>query len=395
MELLSSVVAGDSPQLLPAAKERQRNALSSSSPDVPAGSVFWSPWAEVFYFVILALVLILAGCRRRVTADGWRAKLPTAWAHLLLVECFSIYLADKSFHSLVVKVNAQVAMLEHNISTSQIESYYSDLYTWHHAYRTTVTFNSGLPLVFPDAWVRLQGVDIWWLLSVWMVRLAAYGLMLLVFLSLVRERIWSAEKGAYLYFSWHIKRTWWYRKLVWVMLIGSFGLPVVWVIQIFVYTSGGELQANLDVLGGSFFSGFALVSSLAHLYDPREKVHHWDSQEFKDATFNRSLQSLWYGNNASFGLKLVDSLWTAQNGDLSSLKRYVPAPGQAERLLEVCRQAQRGEAEERARRWRLANAGELRSRGQQLMPLEVGIPAEDGPAAEGTSIGAPHGVHTE
>merc|ERR1711974_147043 len=81
---------------------------------------------------------------------------------------------------------------------------------------------------------------------------------------------------------------------------------------------------------------------------PTAAVHTWDScDEFLALTFRRHWLCLLMQTNAGFGAKLVDALWTAQHGDMSRLRKYSPDPGQADKVLEICRRAQQVEVQAR------------------------------------------------
>mmetsp|Transcript_135185 Transcript_135185/g.432102 ORF Transcript_135185/g.432102 Transcript_135185/m.432102 type:complete len:361 (-) Transcript_135185:119-1201(-) len=276
---------------------------------------------------------------------SWR-RLPTGWIHLLWVECFHIYLSVLSWHSLVTTVNSRCAQEEHHIGTSRIDSYFSDLFFFGHAREVKLTFNHGTDLVLPAAYIWDEGINIPWIIIGWTLPSGALALLLFILWSFAAAGSWSFESARYLNFTWHLARKRPYRVCVALMSAGPVLLPVTWFLQVVVWTSGNEALINLSVMKSCTMSGLMLLFSLNLLAFPTAPVHFWHGcEEFLELRFRRSCLSLFLQSNSSFGMKLMDALWTAQHGDSSRLRRYVPEEGDVERVLDICRRAQREEAQ--------------------------------------------------
>lgn len=282
----------------------------------------------------------------------WRL-LPTAWIHFLLVELFHVYLATLSWRSLMITVNARCLMKAHHISIAGIERYFADLYFLGHASADKISFNKGNSLKLPEATVKTVSVEIWWLIVAWILPAAAIILFLYAMICFCSGKHWSFESGSYLYFTWHFKRSWQYVWCVRIMALSPVILPFLWIVQAFLYTDSSDFVVNLELMWDCTPSGLLLTFALCRLV-PNCPVHYWrDCQEFQGTMFRRSFISMFLGTNASFGLKLVDALWTADHGDATRLTRYVPNPNEARLLLEACKRAQLAEGVEAVRRRQL------------------------------------------
>mmetsp|Transcript_41098 Transcript_41098/g.84482 ORF Transcript_41098/g.84482 Transcript_41098/m.84482 type:complete len:133 (+) Transcript_41098:167-565(+) len=132
------------------------------------------------------------------------------------------------------------------------------------------------------------------------------------------------------------------------MALAATLLPVMWILQILLF----NLPDQLNVLKGSVLSGLLLLFALDQLAFPSVPCHDWASQ-FQTLAFRRPILHLILGSNKSFGLKLVDALWTAELGDFS----YLPDPDSAEEVLRICREVQHSESDIRSR-FRMRDASE-------------------------------------
>jgi hypothetical protein len=159
--------------------------------------------------------------------------------------------------------------------------------------------------------------------------------------------IWSFESMAYLRFTWRLYKMPGFRYCVGLMCIGPVALPLLWIIQIFVF----DLKGQWTVLGESIPSGLLLLFALDFLAFPTTPVHEWprNDEQLASIQFRRSLLHLFLGGNNNFGMKLMDALWTAKHGDLSRLERYLADSRQARSVLELCCLEQQAEAEKKAR----------------------------------------------
>ncbi|CAK0890383.1 unnamed protein product [Prorocentrum cordatum] len=174
--------------------------------------------------------------------------------------------------------------------------------------------------------------------------------MIFICSNLYLAGIWSFESLAYLRFTWKLYRRPGFRYCVGLMCIGPVFLPLLWIFQILAF----DLQSQWTVLGQSIPSGLLLLFALDFLAFPATPVHEWSSndEQLASTQFRRSLLHLFLGGNNSFGMKLIDALWTAEHGDLSRLERYLADPRQAPSVLALCRREQRAEAEDRSGRLR-------------------------------------------
>jgi len=282
-----------------------------------------------------------------VQPRGWR-RLPTAWVHLFLVELLHIYLAILSWRSLINTVNSKCSMLKHHIGTARIQQYYSDLYFFGHADAVHLDFNKGKPLVLPEQSIWDHAINVPWFIIGWTLPLGACALLLYIVARFASASIWSFEEAKYLNFTWLLPRQRPYQYCIAFMASGPVLLPIVWFIQVIIWTDGREEVNQLTVMKSCTLSGVMLLFSLDLLAFPTAPSHDWHSSpEFLKLTFRRSLVSLFLGRNNSFGLKLMDALWTAQHGDSSRLKRYVPNPGMVSKVLQICTRAQEREAKDK------------------------------------------------
>jgi len=288
----------------------------------------------------------------------WR-RLPTAWIHTLVVECIHIYLAIFAWFRLVTDVNLRSAMGTHFQVMGRLEGYFYNLFLYGHTASTSIhlsnvtdtfflshqqqahptVFFNGTDLVLPSS--SIDGANIPWILLVWLLPLGGACTLLLHVVLLAQRRIWSFESAAYLQLSWDVVDRVEYRWSVGLMALSAVLLPVVWMVQIVLF----NLPDQFSVLRGSILSGLLLLFALDQLAFPRLPRHDWAEADFEILTFKRPLLHLILGNNKSFGLKLIDALWTAEYGDFRRLKRYIPDPNQASEYLRICRDVQRKEAE--------------------------------------------------
>jgi len=277
----------------------------------------------------------------------WR-RLPTAWIHLFLVECRHIYLAAACWYHLLNNINARCSMLSHQIGTSRIERYYASLFFFGYAPEVRVDFNGGKPLVLPEQYITDEGVNVPWIILAWILPLAAVLLMVFIIYTFAAVGTGDFGSARYLHFTWHLARRKPYQYAVALMAVGPVLLPAVWFFQVVWYTTDKEQYVNLWVMKECTVSGLLLLFSLNLLAFPSAAVHRWDSSpDFMALHFRRSWLCLFLQSNYSFGAKLVDALWCAQQDDSSRLERYVPEPGMAEKVLLICTRAQNHEVSAR------------------------------------------------
>lgn len=294
----------------------------------------------------------------------WRVRLPTALVHLLVVELFHVYLAVFSWCRLVNNVNSHCAMREHFEDTARIERYFSDLFFLGSTGQELVDFKNvsdpfflghservhmsvkfnGTSLLLPAT--SIDGANVPWIVIAWTLPIGACLVILYVLVSFNSAGIWSFESGLYLDFTWHIFRRSEYKWCIGIMASGPVLLPILWLIQIIIY----DLENQLSVLEGSSLSGLLLLFALSSLAFKNTPIHHWrTSEEFLRIKFRRSILHLFFSNNASFGMKVVDALWVADYGDLSRLKHYLADASQADIVHRICRDAQASESKSRHR----------------------------------------------
>eukprot|EP00933_Yihiella_yeosuensis_P011089 TRINITY_DN1180_c0_g1_i2.p1 TRINITY_DN1180_c0_g1~~TRINITY_DN1180_c0_g1_i2.p1 ORF type:complete len:361 (+),score=41.29 TRINITY_DN1180_c0_g1_i2:90-1085(+) len=298
----------------------------------------------------------------------WKIYLPTAWIHLVVVEHFHVYTAIYAWLRLIKNVNTHTALHGQYANIDEVEGYFSSLFTWGSTDSLTIHFSNvtdpyflggdyqqilfnGSSLTLPAT--NIAGANIPWLILLWTLPIGACGLLLFVLGAFLMEGIWSFESAAYLQFTWQITREPLYRYCVAVMTIAPLVLPVIWIVQIVYY----DLENQIAVLKGSALSGVLLLFSLNLLAFPSVPYHDWCANErFQALRFRRNLLHLFLGRNATFGMKLVDGLWAAQNGDPSRLERYLQDTGQVADVLRICQQAQQSENELREVRTSLRRA---------------------------------------
>lgn len=309
----------------------------------------------------------------RADAAWWKA-LPTAWIHLLFIECFHIYVVVLSWHSLVVKINAKCAMIEHHVSTAEITSYYGSLFFFGFAREVALDFNGGHELVLPEAYIWTEGVNIPWFLVAWTVPCAAAVLLVFIVWRSLERGLWSFESARYLDFTWHLSKTRAYRLCVGAMAVGPVVLPLLWFVQVMIWTWGEQRSQQLGVMISCTPNGLLLLLSLDMLAFPTYPVHYWGGNpDFLRLHFRRSWLSLLLQRNSSFGCKLMDALWTAEHGDLSRLKRFVPDPHEIEYVLDVCRRAQ----DEEVRNKKAIEMGKMTSASESIVTDAVSASGSD------------------
>lgn len=276
----------------------------------------------------------------------WWQRLPTAWIHFFFVESFPIYTAMLSWHHIINQINTRCELLFHNIDTSLIERYFSDLFFLGYASHIEMTFSgvgSDGSLRLPDRTV--EGVDIPWLIIAWILPTGAGALYLYVWLIFANECIWDFQSGEYLHFTWNLPKRRPYQWLLVVMAFAPVILMVVWIFQISAYADEFVYDINARVLYSVLLPFIFFVVSLLVLAFPHTPSHAWDNDDMEQLMFRRSWASMFFQRNEKFGMKLMDALWTAQNGDLSRLARYLHDPSGAEAVLEICQRAQQAEAD--------------------------------------------------
>mmetsp|Transcript_43833 Transcript_43833/g.121792 ORF Transcript_43833/g.121792 Transcript_43833/m.121792 type:complete len:365 (-) Transcript_43833:121-1215(-) len=286
--------------------------------------------------------------------SGWR-RLPTAWVHFLWVELRHVYIAVFAWQALIIHITAKVYMSNHGIidATAEIRQHFWNKYFKGYAPETQLTFNGNTTLVIKEG--SVNGFGIAWCMVVWILPASACTLVVYSLVCLAREGLWSFENGGYLRFTWNIARSPMYGYLVVAMSVSPLMLLIVWFIGAHVFPkSPKSLDNNFYIMEGSLLSICLLLFSLNRLAFPSTPVHHWKREEMLLLKFRRSLLHFLLGSNASFGMKLTDSLWTAQieselHGQLpegSGLLRYFWSRDAAEAALSVCRRAQLEEAKE-------------------------------------------------
>ncbi|OLQ04427.1 hypothetical protein AK812_SmicGene12519 [Symbiodinium microadriaticum] len=147
-------------------------------------------------------------------ASGWR-RLPTAWFHMLCVECIHIYLAVFAWFRLVANVNLRTAMGAHFHLQDHLEGYFYNLFlfgsttsTSLHLSNVTDTFFLGQeqreqPTVFYNGSMltlpstSIDGANIPWIVLVWLLPLGAAFLIILHLVLLARRRVWSFDCGVF------------------------------------------------------------------------------------------------------------------------------------------------------------------------------------------------------
>lgn len=272
---------------------------------------------------------------------GWRC-LPTAWIHFLVVECVHVYLAVFSWRNLVTNVQAQYLEVHYKLRTGPIEQYAFELLFFGTAGEARLG-NERTRLLWPAA--HFHGLDFAWLVLCWTLPVGAGLLLVYILSSFVRRQFWSFEDAAYVHFTWHLPRQRPYRCCVGLMALGPVLMPMFWLWNVVMYTSGHDFSTNVLLMRRSALSGFFLLFSLNLLAFPTTPVHDWRAcPDFLALRFRRSLLSLLLSRNASFGMKFMDALWTATSGDTSRLSRYLADPGESDRVLGICRRALECEA---------------------------------------------------
>lgn len=272
--------------------------------------------------------------------------MPTAWIHFCFVESFPIYTAVLSWHHIMNQINTRCELLFHHIDTSLIENYFSDLFFLGYARRVELDFSgvgSSGSLQLPDR--SVEGVDVPWLIIAWILPTGAGLLYFYVWLIFASECIWDFQSGAYLHFTWGLPRKKPYQVLLVVMASAPIILVAVWIFQLFAYADEFVYDVNARVLYSVLLPFIFFVMSLLTLAFPHTPMHAWDGDDMEKLMFRRAWIAMFFQRNEKFGMKFMDALWTAQNGDFSRLARYLLDPSAAETALEICRRAQQTEAD--------------------------------------------------
>lgn len=304
-----------------------------------------------------------------------RSCFPTALPHFLLVECWPIVLTPYLFNKLVTDVNVKIEMQDHGMQEHVFYDYYRGRLLLGTAQEVNITFDPvHLREVTPST---LPGTQMVWVALAWLFYLTAAALELGVLVAFFwrGNRFWSFDEGAYLHFTWHLPRRPWYRRLVVVMASAALVLPLVWIVQAYLYDDQHRLGADVKVFLAEWFTGLSMLFSLVKLgafrlklgaclspsFGLQEGVRYWwvrgASDHVKERRFRRPgwLFDSFMEHNAGFGGKLLDALWAAEHRDLTKLAACLESQDveEARAFLEECRAAQRAEGLERQEMQRL------------------------------------------
>lgn len=318
-----------------------------------------------------------------------RPGFPTAFPHFLLIECWPILLTPYLFNKLVTDVNVKIEMHVHEMNVSKFYKYCRSKFMLARAQKVDIPLKSvHLEEVTPST---LPGTQMVWVAMAWIFYLAAIALELGVIVAFFRpgRRFWSFNEGAYLHFTWHLPRQAWYRRYVMVMAFAAIILPLVWIVQAWIYDRddrddrddregerwGGErFWVNVRVFSEEWFTGLSMLFSLVKLGAFRlklvaclspslglqEGVRYWwvrdASDHVKERSFRRPgwLLDSFMEHNAGFGGKILDALWAAEHEDLTKLMACLESQNaeEAREFLEQCQAAQRAEGLERLEKQR-------------------------------------------
>lgn len=279
----------------------------------------------------------------------WKQYLPTALIHFLAVECLHVYLAMLSWWSLVVDVNVKVAMMLHKVDVSPYARFYSNLYFWGSTREAIINSST---VVLPAQTIMTYQTDVPWLILNWVFMMGAIVLLLYVLgCFMMQGPFWSFEDGSYIHFTWRIVRSTTYMSCVSVMTVSAVLLPLLWIVQVFLYTKGQMYSNNLKVFVHSWKSGLLLVLALVKLGSFR-MIPYWHTRRSSDPVQSVSLRrrplQMFLSANASLGPKLLDALWAAENGDLRRLQASLKDPAAADGFLAACKREQRSYGATRA-----------------------------------------------
>jgi len=283
-------------------------------------------------------------------ALDWR-QLPTAPLHLLLVELRQVWLAMLTWGMATSDITAKEWMDNRGIiDTKSIVR--------HHFWKKYFLFHSGgvignfsahgerTGLHLKEA--HIEGFGYVWCSALWILPLAAFGLVMHALCLLLSRKIWSFETGDYLDLTWKFKRSPPFKAYVAAMCLSSIVLGIVWLWGSLMFPSHPEIEDapynNLSVFYDVWLNFALLVFSLNALLFPLDPVHNWELKELQKLRFRRSILHLLLGTNTNFVLKLIDGLWTARSemdvegrlSEKSRMQRYFWSREDAEQAL-VCR----------------------------------------------------------
>lgn len=160
----------------------------------------------------------------------------------------------------------------------------------------------------------------------------------------------SFGSGAYLLFAWSLERRRCYKVLVgfvafmpvlnFMIIISEFLenglLDKKWVIH---NKRGEEETWKGSVMKDVFVPTALLLAALYSLVCPEIPTHTWDADQFKNVVLARSWANFFCQTNDAFGFKLVDALWTAENGRTEVLMPFLKSPGDLAAVQQACREA--------------------------------------------------------
>lgn len=278
---------------------------------------------------------------------GWR-QLPTAPLHLLLVELRQVWLSMLTWQVATSDISARVWM--HNrgiIDTKSIIRHHFWQKYFHFGAKEVIadfTTDGGRTGIHLKE-THLEGFGYAWCFALWILPLAALGLVMHSLCLLLTQKIWSFERGDYLSFTWKLKRSPQFKAYVAAMCFAPFALGAMWLLGSLLFPSHPEVKKaeynNLCVFYDVWLNFALLTFSLNALLFPTDPVHYWDLEDLQKLRFRRSILHLLLGSNSNFGLKLVDGLWTARSemdvesrlSEKSRMQRYFWSREDAERAL--------------------------------------------------------------
>jgi len=294
----------------------------------------------------------------------WR-RLPTAPLHLVLVEMRQVWLALLTWQAATCEITAKVWMDNRGIidTKSLVRHHFWEKYYRFYSSAELAGFRSdGSMAGIHFKASHIEGYGYVWCAALWILPLAAFGLVAHALCLLWGWRIWSFERGDYLCFTWKYERSNPFKAYVAVMCLAPFVLGCVWLVGCLFFPSHPENQAapdnNLTVFYDVWLNFGLLVFSLSALLFPLTPVHYWDVKGLRGLRFRRSILHFLLATNGNFGLKLVDGLWTARSemdvegqlSDNSRMVRYFWNREDAERayvqLIEVQHAESRNEFEQ-------------------------------------------------
>jgi len=161
---------------------------------------------------------------------------------------------------------------------------------------------------------------------------------------LLRE---SFGSGGYLLFTWEMETMFFWRVLVWAMLIyTACAWGGVLLMPFWEFLEGGTPRKHFDQIIEVL--GFALITQLVclkKLVKPPAKVHHWArsrrADEFASVTFTRTWKDLFTQNNDTFSSILIDAMWCANIGQEDALRKILPRHCSLDKFAELVGELQR------------------------------------------------------